>query len=104
MEKEQPRSMMALSEWMKRNNVVLDGVAISSISEKGLGVLATGENPRGERPLMIIPQNLILCLDSVWTAAKSDPQLQKVLLSVGEYSRVPYPLASKKLPCRLTED
>ncbi len=79
----------ALPAWAKLNNIILNEVSISPMAgDKGLGVIGSGRNPEG-RVLILVPGDLILSLENVWTFAKSDHHLHEVLESVGEYSRVP---------------
>lgn len=85
----------ALPAWIKLNNVVLNGVTVSTVhDDKGLGITSCDGDLDDGTPLIIVPQSLILSLENVWVFAKSDQHLREVLEAAGEFSRVLYPFAS----------
>lgn len=86
-----------ISVWAKLNNVIFNGVRVSPTSDgKGLGLFACTHASNMSESLITVPKDLVLCLENVWVFAKSDRYLREVLESVGEYSRVPFPVYTHK--------
>ena len=80
----------ALRAWSDLNDITLNGVAIDQVSNtRGLGVVARATEPGHGNLLMTVPPHLVLSLENVWIYAKSDKNLNDVLIAVGEYSQTP---------------
>ena len=83
-----------LAAWSRLNNVEFNGVKITIVQgNRGSGLVTTAER---SNPLLRIPNDLILSLETVWVYAKSDKHLRQVLEATGDYSRVSGPKASIK--------
>lgn len=83
----------AISAWAKVNGISLNGVTISQLTgDRGLGVVGDGGNSDKTGPLMLVPADLILSVQSVFIFAKSDQHLREVLEASGDYSRVLQPI------------
>lgn len=79
-----------LEKWADLNDVQRNGISIHS-AEDGKGkriVMSFKPDPsQQEKPLVTVPQHLILSLETVWLYAKSDRQLDEVLNAVGDFAR-----------------
>lgn len=83
----------AIPAWAKVNGISFNGVTISPLTnDRGLGVVGDGGNSDRTGPLMLVPADLILSVQNVFTYAKSDQHLREVLEAAGDYSRVPQPI------------
>ena len=84
-----------LPAWSRLTNVVLDGVAISSLDNgKGSGIVATKDLGKESVTLMTVPRDVVLSLETIWEYAKSDHHLHDILEAVGEFARVGVMLTS----------
>ena len=78
-----------LPVWSTLTNVVLNGVAISSLDNgKGSGIVATKDLGKESVTLMTVPRDVVLSLETIWEYAKSDHHLHDILEAVGEFGRV----------------
>lgn len=83
-------SNIDLEKWADLNDVQRDGVYIHSAEDgkgKRIVVSSRPDSLQQNKPLLTIPQYLILSLETVWIYAKSDRQLEEVLNAVGDYSQ-----------------
>ncbi|KAL8712722.1 MAG: hypothetical protein Q9225_006891 [Loekoesia sp. 1 TL-2023] len=78
----------ALHVWTKLNGVQGNGVTTDNVSGgRGLGLVATAEQPGNGAILLTVPPHLVLSRGNVWDYAKADNNLREVLDAVGEYSQ-----------------
>lgn len=79
----------AIPAWVKVNGISFNGVTISKLTDdRGLGVIGDGGNSYRTGPLMLVPADLILSAQNVFTFAKSDKHLREILEAAGDYSKV----------------
>ncbi|CAL8575732.1 hypothetical protein XPA_001637 [Xanthoria parietina] len=79
-----------LEKWADLNDVQRNGVCIHSAEDgKGKRIVMSfrPDSLQQEKPLVTVPQHLILSLETVWVYAKSDRQLEEVLNAVGDFAR-----------------
>lgn len=83
-------SKIDLEKWADLNDVRRNGVYVHNAEDgkgKRIVVSSRPESLQQTKPLVIVPPELILSLETVWIYAKSDRQLEEVLNAVGDYSR-----------------
>ncbi|OCK80584.1 SET domain-containing protein [Lepidopterella palustris CBS 459.81] len=81
----------AFRPWAEWNGVSFNGIQIGPMpgfEQRGSTIIAERDLADGnEGPLMIVPRDLILSLESVQTFAKADQQLKEVLNSLDDFGR-----------------
>ena len=91
----------ALASWAALNHVEYHGVHIHHMGDnQGFGAVAqcAGAVKEGQA-LMTIPADLILIAETVHSAAKADPHLQRLLSAVGDFAQVAGLLQITTDPC-----
>jgi hypothetical protein len=79
-----------LEKWAVLNEVSFNGVTCAQAGEdRGSGLIATRDLKGGEEaPLLVVPRDLVLSLETVRVAAKSDKDLRALLDALGEFVQV----------------
>ena len=80
----------SLRNWAGLHEVQLNGAEIGPLAgheEKGAAIRVAECLP-AERPLMVVPHDLILSLEAVQLQVKSDRHLKGVLEATGDFARV----------------
>ena len=70
---------------MSVNHVELHGICIQAMPPKGYGLAVTSQHDDvdNDTMLMLVPHELLLSLENVWTIAKADKYLHEVLEAMG---------------------
>ena len=79
----------SLLPWARFNGVTLNGVDVRPTDNKGMAVIASAsQEVLDSKPLMEIPQDLILSKEGVELHVKSDVYLRNVLEALGDFGGV----------------
>jgi hypothetical protein len=76
-----------LKDWAVLNDASFNGVRCADAGEgRGSGLFATRDLKGGEEaPLLTVPRDLVLSLETVKLAAKSDKDLRELLEALGDF-------------------
>jgi len=80
----------SLEHWASFNGVQYNGLSVGVIpgqEERGSAIRLASSSSE-DKPLMLVPKDLIISKENVYLHAKSDKHLREVLEAVGEFGQV----------------
>jgi len=80
----------SLEQWASFNGVQYNGISVGVIpgqEERG-SAIRLASSIAEDKPLMLVPKDLIISEENVYLHAKSDKHLREVLEAVGDFGQV----------------